>query len=54
MEDMALWVPLTNQTHGSYGFQTNTKLRMVLSIALVDAMVKDADIVAVRSPGAHC
>ncbi|WVR05085.1 hypothetical protein IAU60_002097 [Kwoniella sp. DSM 27419] len=36
MEDMAF-----------YGFQTTTKLRMVLSIALVDAMVKDADIVAI-------
>ncbi|GFZ46241.1 hypothetical protein JCM24511_04488 [Saitozyma sp. JCM 24511] len=36
MEDMAF-----------YGFQTTTKLRMVLSIALVDAMIKDADIVAV-------
>ena len=31
----------------SYGFQTHTKLRMVLSVALVDAMIKDADIVAV-------
>ncbi|WWD15808.1 hypothetical protein CI109_100232 [Kwoniella shandongensis] len=36
MEDMAF-----------YGFQTTTKLRMVLSIALVDAMIKDADIVAI-------
>ncbi|WRT67012.1 uncharacterized protein IL334_003978 [Kwoniella shivajii] len=36
MEDMAF-----------YGFQTTTKIRMVLSIALVDAMVKDADIVAI-------
>lgn len=31
----------------SYGFQTTTKLRMVLSISLVDAMIKDADIVAI-------
>ncbi|KAK1924762.1 Sedlin, N-terminal conserved region-domain-containing protein [Papiliotrema laurentii] len=38
MEDMALSV---------YGFQTTTKLRMVLSVALVDAMIKDADIVAI-------
>ncbi|WVQ71547.1 hypothetical protein IAR50_001086 [Cryptococcus sp. DSM 104548] len=36
MEDMAF-----------YGFQTPTKLRMVLSVALVDAMIKDADIVAI-------
>ncbi|WWC69571.1 uncharacterized protein I206_103514 [Kwoniella pini CBS 10737] len=36
MEDMAF-----------YGFQTITKLRMVLSIALVDAMIKDSDIVAI-------
>ncbi|WVW83243.1 hypothetical protein I302_105262 [Kwoniella bestiolae CBS 10118] len=36
MEDMAF-----------YGFQTTTKIRMVLSIALVDAMIKDADIVAI-------
>ncbi|WVQ78212.1 hypothetical protein IAT38_000295 [Cryptococcus sp. DSM 104549] len=36
MEDMAF-----------YGFQTTTKLRMVLSVALVDAMIKDADIVAI-------
>jgi len=36
---------------GSYGFQTPTKLRMVLSVALVDAMIKDADIVAVRPIG---
>jgi len=33
----------------SYGFQTPTKLRMVLSVALVDAMIKDSDIVAVSS-----
>ena len=31
----------------SYGFQTTTKLRMILSVALVDAMIKDADIVSV-------
>lgn len=31
----------------SYGFQTTTKLRMVLSISMVDAMIKDADIVAI-------
>ncbi|RSH86606.1 uncharacterized protein EHS24_004876 [Apiotrichum porosum] len=36
MEDMAF-----------YGFQTNTKLRIVLSVALVDAPIKDADIVAI-------
>ncbi|WVN85239.1 uncharacterized protein L203_100384 [Cryptococcus depauperatus CBS 7841] len=36
MEDMAF-----------YGFQTTTKLRMVLSVALVDAMIKDSDIVAI-------
>ncbi|KLT43337.1 Sedlin [Cutaneotrichosporon oleaginosum] len=36
MEDMAF-----------YGFQTPTKLRMVLSVALVDAAVKDGDIVAI-------
>ncbi|KAI9638602.1 Sedlin, N-terminal conserved region-domain-containing protein [Dioszegia hungarica] len=36
MEDMAF-----------YGFQTASKIRMVLSVALVDAMIKDADIVAI-------
>ena len=36
-----------DQADFSYGFQTTTKLRMVLSVALVDAMIKDADIVAV-------
>ncbi|TXT13777.1 hypothetical protein VHUM_01144 [Vanrija humicola] len=36
MEDMAF-----------YGFQTPTKLRLVLSVALVDAAIKDADIVAI-------
>ncbi|GMK55400.1 hypothetical protein CspeluHIS016_0204560 [Cutaneotrichosporon spelunceum] len=36
MEDMAF-----------YGFQTPTKLRMVLSVALVDAAVKDSDVVAI-------
>ncbi|KAL7422196.1 hypothetical protein Q5752_002842 [Cryptotrichosporon argae] len=36
MEDMAF-----------YGFQTPTKIRMVLSVALVDATIKDADIVAI-------
>ncbi|CAD6580415.1 MAG: hypothetical protein TREMPRED_002741 [Tremellales sp. Tagirdzhanova-0007] len=36
MEDMAF-----------YGFQSNTKLRIVLSVALVDAMIKDSDIVAI-------
>ncbi|KAK4687731.1 trafficking protein particle complex subunit 2, partial [Tremellales sp. Uapishka_1] len=36
MEDMAF-----------YGFQTNTKLRMVLSIALVDALIKDSDIISI-------
>ncbi|WOO80868.1 Trafficking protein particle complex subunit 2-like protein [Vanrija pseudolonga] len=36
MEDMAF-----------YGFQTPTKLRLVLSVALVDAVIKDADIVAI-------
>lgn len=34
----------------SYGFQSNTKIRMVLSVALVDAMIKDSDIVAVCPP----
>lgn len=34
-------------TPSSYGFQTNTKLRIVLSVALVDAPIKDADIVAI-------
>lgn len=34
-------------TRDSYGFQTTTKLRMILSVALVDAMIKDSDIVAV-------
>jgi hypothetical protein len=34
-------------SQSSYGFQTPTKIRMVLSVALVDAMIKDADIVAV-------
>jgi hypothetical protein len=33
--------------HPSYGFQTHTKLRLVISIALVDAAIKDSDIVAV-------
>ncbi|EJT50932.1 hypothetical protein A1Q1_07905 [Trichosporon asahii var. asahii CBS 2479] len=36
MEDMAF-----------YGFQTTTKLRLVLSVALVDAAIKDSDIVSV-------
>ncbi|KAL1411274.1 hypothetical protein Q8F55_002225 [Vanrija albida] len=36
MEDMAF-----------YGFQTPTKLRLVLSVALVDAAIKDADVVAI-------
>lgn len=31
----------------SYGFQTTTKLRLVLSVALVDAAIKDSDIVSV-------
>jgi hypothetical protein len=39
-----------NRAEGSYGFQSNTKLRMVLSVALVDAMIKDSDIVAVSPP----
>jgi len=39
-----------NGAEGSYGFQSNTKLRMVLSVALVDAMIKDSDIVAVSPP----
>ncbi|OWZ63599.1 hypothetical protein AYX15_04472 [Cryptococcus neoformans] len=30
-----------------YGFQTTTKLRIVLSVSMVDAMIKDADIVAI-------
>ena len=38
---------LADQADSRYGFQTTTKLRMVLSVALVDAMIKDADIVAV-------
>ena len=38
--------PLLVSTDASYGFQSNTKLRMVLSVALVDAMIKDSDIVA--------
>ncbi|ORX39767.1 Sedlin, N-terminal conserved region-domain-containing protein [Kockovaella imperatae] len=36
MEDMAF-----------YGFQTTTKLRMILSVALVDAMIKDGDIISI-------
>lgn len=32
---------------GSYGFQTTTKLRLVLSVALVDAAIKDSDVVSV-------
>lgn len=53
MEDMALYVDhltLRMTLKPSYGFQTNTKLRMVVSVALVDAMIKDADIVAVSPP----
>jgi len=38
---------MTLISEDSYGFQTNTKLRMVLSVALVDAMIKDGDIVSV-------
>lgn len=36
-----------NQLTPSYGFQTTTKLRLVLSVALVDAAIKDSDIVSV-------
>lgn len=36
-----------HQLTPSYGFQTTTKLRLVLSVALVDAAIKDSDIVSV-------
>lgn len=36
-----------NKVDTSYGFQTLTKIRMVLSVALVDAAVKDSDVVAI-------
>lgn len=37
-------------TRESYGFQTVTRVRMVISVALVDALIKDADVVAVSVP----
>ncbi|RXK38353.1 hypothetical protein M231_04395 [Tremella mesenterica] len=40
------WEGMTELING-YGFQTSTKLRLVISVALVDAMIKDADIVAI-------
>lgn len=39
--------PPSQRADPSYGFQTTTKLRLVLSVALVDAAIKDSDVVAV-------
>lgn len=35
-------------TSGRYGYQTPSKLRLILTIAMVDAVIKDSDILAVR------
>lgn len=33
----------------SYGFQSASKIRIVVSVALVDALIKDSDITAVSA-----
>jgi hypothetical protein len=54
MEDMAMCVARVTLeedglTCGSYGYQTPSQLRLVLTIAMVDAVIKDSDILAVRN-----
>jgi hypothetical protein len=34
---------------GRYGYQTNTRVKFVLALALVDAVVRDIDVKTVRS-----